>query len=61
MQLGGVTGVPTKPVAQWVKTRANICEDAGSILGLTQWVKNPVLLQAKEGRGWGPYLVLLRL
>ena len=37
-------GVPI--VAQWVKNPASIHEDTGSILGLTQWVKDLVLLQA---------------
>ena len=32
-------GVPI--VAQWV----SVCEDAGSIPGLAQWIKAPVLLQ----------------
>ena len=39
--------VPRIPaVAQQVKNPTSVCEDAGSIRGLTLWVKDLALLQA---------------
>ena len=30
----------------WLRTRPGVCEDAGSVPGLTRWVKDLALLQA---------------
>ena len=39
------SGIPL--VARWVKNRTIVYEDVGSIPGFSQWVKDPVLLQAQ--------------
>ena len=36
-------------MAQWVKAQCCLCEDAGLIPGLAQWVKDMVLPQLQLG------------
>ena len=56
LYIANFLGVPV--VTQQVKNPTSIYEDSGSILGLTQWVKDPVLLQGGVSHRCGSDLVL---